>query len=141
MISPRPYPSLWTPPPSAHGTPSWERVWGLGTLRRSMGPTQDAHASPGPRERDRRIVIASNRGPVAFERDEDGAVVMKRGQGGLVTALTGALNLFGGLWVASAMSEEDRVQAGRGRLPATVDEGAPHYDVRYLAFDDRTYDG
>ena len=42
----------------------------------------------------RQLVVASNRGPVSFERDEgDGDYVARRGQGGLVTALTGALSM------------------------------------------------
>src|SRR5882672_9495581 len=35
------------------------------------------------------IVVASNRGPVSFERDESGTLVAQRGAGGLVTALSG----------------------------------------------------
>ena len=35
------------------------------------------------------IVVASNRGPVRFERDEDGKLVARRGSGGLVTVLGG----------------------------------------------------
>lgn len=86
-----------------------------------------------------RIIVASNRGPVSFVKDEAGAVVPKRGTGGLVTALTGALEVSGGLWVASAMTEEDRRQAAGGQLQ--VPDGGSSYDVRYLAFDPDTYDG
>jgi trehalose 6-phosphate synthase len=83
------------------------------------------------------IVIASNRGPVSFVR-EDGEVVAKRGAGGLASALTGALQRSGGLWIASAMTEEDRERAKEGwfGLPA---DGAK-YSLRYLAFDPGTYD-
>lgn len=86
----------------------------------------------------RRVVIASNRGPVSFVRDERGQVVPTRGAGGLVTALTGALEAAGGLWIASAMSEEDRAQVERG----AIDVGAEgvSYAVRHLAFDAEEYD-
>ncbi len=88
----------------------------------------------------RQIVIASNRGPISFVRDEDdGELVPTRGSGGLVTALTGALQASGGLWIASAMTDEDREQAGRGRLAVSLDDAS--YDVRYLAFDEEEYDG
>src|SRR5437588_12771084 len=40
---------------------------------------------------ERPLVVASNRGPISFERGEDGELVERRGAGGLVTALTGAL--------------------------------------------------
>src|SRR5437870_1679128 len=58
----------------------------------------------------RQVVIASNRGPVSFAR-EDNELVVRRGGGGLVTALTGALQRSGGLWVAVAMSAEVRKEA------------------------------
>ena len=37
------------------------------------------------------LVVASNRGPVSFERGEDGKLVAHRGSGGLVTVLGGVL--------------------------------------------------
>jgi trehalose 6-phosphate synthase len=89
--------------------------------------------------RGRAVVIASNRGPVSFVRDADGRVVPKRGAGGLVAALTGALQLSGGLWLASAMTEADREHAGAGGH--SIGSGGAAYQVRYLAFDPHTYDG
>ncbi len=87
---------------------------------------------------ERPIIVASNRGPVAFSRDESGRIVPKRGGGGLVTALTAALQRTGGLWVASAMSALDREQAGGGRL-SVASEGST-FDVRYLSFEPRLYE-
>jgi trehalose 6-phosphate synthase len=83
------------------------------------------------------IVIASNRGPVSFVR-EDGAVVARRGAGGLVSALTGALQRSGGLWIASAMTGEDRERAKSGRV--AFPGNGTKYSLRYLAFDPETYD-
>lgn len=88
--------------------------------------------------RRRRLVIASNRGPVTFVRDESGGLAPRRGAGGLVTALLGALQASAGLWVASAMTDEDREQAARGRV-AMGEAGAP-YSLRSLAFDPDRYD-
>lgn len=85
-----------------------------------------------------RILVASNRGPVSFVRGDDGEVRAKRGAGGLVTALTGAIAQAGGLWIASAMTEEDRERAGDGRFEVTVED--THQALRYLAFDPGTYD-
>jgi trehalose 6-phosphate synthase len=62
------------------------------------------------------------------------------GVGGLVTALTGALQLSGGLWVAAAMTDEDRARAREGRLHADTRGGGPAYDLRYLAFPADVYD-
>jgi trehalose 6-phosphate synthase len=117
-------------------------------------PRGEALLGPG-----RHIVVASNRGPVSFTRSPDGDVVMRRGAGGLVSALTGALQRSGGLWVASAMTPEDRLQAGRRHLAMEPEEAGPDvlaagdggeddgasvhrlpYDVRLLAFDPAAYD-
>ena len=53
------------------------------------------------------LVIVSNRGPAQFERDAAGNRTVRRGGGGLVTALTGLVRHRKALWVASAMTEED----------------------------------
>jgi trehalose 6-phosphate synthase len=86
----------------------------------------------------RRVLIASNRGPISFVKGADGRIVPKRGQGGLVTALTGVLQADGGLWIASAMSAEDRSKAGE---PFEVEGGSTRYSLQYLAFDPDTYAG
>jgi trehalose 6-phosphate synthase len=91
----------------------------------------------GTVQTEREIVIASNRGPVSFVR-EDGEVVAKRGAGGLVSALTGALQRSGGLWIASAMSEEDRERA-KDPWVDLPGNGAK-FSLRYLAFAPETYD-
>jgi trehalose 6-phosphate synthase len=91
----------------------------------------------------RGVVVASNRGPVTFVRDDAGQVTAKRGAGGLVTALSGALSAAGGLWIASAMTDEDRRRADQGRFE--VEAGGADYRLRYLSFDpdlfDRYYNG
>jgi trehalose 6-phosphate synthase len=90
---------------------------------------------------DRPVIVAANRGPVTFERDEDGELVARRGAGGLVTALVGALQEAGGLWVAAAMSDGDREMAARsdgGRIDMAA-FGAS-YQVRYLDIEPDVYD-
>ena len=79
---------------------------------------------------DPEIVIASNRGPVSFVREE-GEVVAKRGAGGLVTALVGALQRSGGRWIASAMTDEDRKLADAGWLDMAAN--GDKYWLRFLA--------
>lgn len=53
------------------------------------------------------IIIASNRGPFSFRKKGRGFSV-ERGAGGLVTALSALAERHDVLWVASAMSEDDR---------------------------------
>lgn len=86
--------------------------------------------------------MASNRGPVTFERGEDGTLEARRGAGGLVTALLGAMSRVGGLWVAAAISEADRELArgpGGGRMRMASPSGT--YEVRLLDVPPERYDG
>jgi trehalose 6-phosphate synthase len=85
----------------------------------------------------RRVLIASNRGPVSFLRDGE-HLVASRGAGGLVAALSGAMQRTGGTWISSAISELDAEVAARGPIDA-AEVGAPS-PLRYLTFDAETYD-
>lgn len=86
------------------------------------------------------LIVASNRGPVTFDRGADGELEPQRGSGGLVTALTGALQEVEGVWVAAAMSDADRevARSSGGRV-----EGAAQgfgYRLRYLDIPPDAYD-
>jgi trehalose 6-phosphate synthase len=85
------------------------------------------------------IVLVSNRGPVTFE--SDGSV--RRGTGGLVTALTGLASHREVTWIASAMTEEDVLMAQRhnGRaFPVKAPDGDSEYLVKLVASDPDAYD-
>ncbi|MBA3476049.1 MAG: trehalose-6-phosphate synthase, partial [Actinobacteria bacterium] len=56
----------------------------------------------------RKLIVVSNRGPLAFALDADGARVARRGAGGLVTALAPLVSRHDVTWIASALSDEDR---------------------------------
>ena len=89
------------------------------------------------------IIVASNRGPLTFERaPKGGDLQARRGSGGLVTALSSALIEAEGVWVAAAMSEGDRemVAASKG---GRIDhaEGDVRYRLRYLDIPPDLYDG
>lgn len=56
-----------------------------------------------------RLIIATNRGPVEFEISKERKLKARRGAGGVVTALTGALSQMPATWVALAMTEGDRL--------------------------------
>ncbi len=91
---------------------------------------------------DQRLVIASNRGPAQFELGEDGERVMRRGGGGLVTALAGLVAHRGVLWVASAMTDED-VEVAREAEgePVEIDLDGVSYDVLMVESDPAAYEG
>jgi trehalose 6-phosphate synthase len=89
----------------------------------------------------RPLVLLSNRGPATFERDETGALVARRGGGGLVTALTGLLRQRDALWIASAMTEEDvEVSREHGERGFDVDVEGIDYRIRLVASDPDAYD-
>jgi trehalose 6-phosphate synthase len=88
----------------------------------------------------RPLIVVSNRGPVTFGRAADGARVATRGAGGLATALRGLLARHDVTWIASALSDEDRVVAADGDGLVPDDAGAP-CRLRLLAHDPVAYDG
>ncbi|HEX4324628.1 MAG TPA: trehalose-6-phosphate synthase, partial [Gaiellaceae bacterium] len=74
-------------------------------------------------------------------RDADGQRVPRRGGGGVVTALGGLLGHHEVTWVASTMSEEDRIVAAEsgGSFAEETADGAP-YRLRLVAHDPAAYD-
>lgn len=61
----------------------------------------------------RRLILASNRGPVEYYLTQDKQLQARRGSGGVVTAL-GSLSQYVEVdWIASAMGEGDRLVAQR----------------------------
>ncbi|HEX9123284.1 MAG TPA: trehalose-6-phosphate synthase [Actinomycetota bacterium] len=97
-----------------------------------MNPRTSAFDAP--------LIVASNRGPVTFERDEHGELSPRRGSGGLVTALLGALQEAKGLWVATAMSEGDREMVARSDGRVDMGDYGSSYRLRYLDVPAETYD-
>src|SRR3712207_4012875 len=84
------------------------------------------------------LILVSNRGPVTFGPGGE----VKRGTGGLVTALTGLASHREVTWIASAMSDEDVVKAEEnGGRPFKVDSPAGGSDqVRLVASEQTAYD-
>jgi trehalose 6-phosphate synthase len=84
------------------------------------------------------LVLVSNRGPVTYQ--EDGS--LKRGTGGLVTALTGLASHRDAIWIASAMTDADvehtRAHGGHPFEVESPDGGT--YHVRFVASDPEAYD-
>jgi trehalose 6-phosphate synthase len=84
------------------------------------------------------LVLVSNRGPVTFQ--PDGSV--RRGTGGLVTALIGLASHREVTWVASAMTDEDVDASERhgGRpFPVQAPDGGD-YSVKLVASDPDAYE-
>ena len=91
-------------------------------------------------ERDQPLIIVSNRGPAQFERD-GGTRTVRRGGGGLVTALSGLVSHRDALWIASAMTDEDiAVSAENGGRPVELSIDGIDYRVCFVESDPDAYD-
>jgi trehalose 6-phosphate synthase len=64
--------------------------------------------TPQPQDSNPLIVIASNRGPFSFTPKNDGEFEVKRGTGGLVTALAALAERHDVMWIAAALDKGDR---------------------------------
>jgi trehalose 6-phosphate synthase len=84
------------------------------------------------------LVLVSNRGPVTFQ--DDGSV--RRGTGGLVTALTGLASHRDAVWIASSLSEGDERRAAEadGRPFSVQSPAGGEYEVRLVVSDPDAYD-
>src|SRR2546421_4459165 len=87
---------------------------------------------------DRPLVLVSNRGPVTFGPDGE----IRRGTGGLVTALIGLASHREVTWIASAMTDEDVEAAERtdGRPFSVSAPDGGEYRVKLVASDNTAYD-
>ena len=84
------------------------------------------------------LVLVSNRGPVTFQPGGE----VKRGTGGLVTALIGLASHRDVTWIASAMTDEDVAMSERydgHAFPVRAPEGQ-EYQVKLVASDPEAYD-
>jgi trehalose 6-phosphate synthase len=77
----------------------------------------------------RKLIVVSNRGPLTFARDGP----PQRSSGGLATALRSLLQHHDVTWIASAMSEGDRANAGE----ALEQDG---YRLHFVAHEEQAYD-
>jgi trehalose 6-phosphate synthase len=84
------------------------------------------------------LVLVSNRGPVTFQ--DDGSV--KRGTGGLVTALTGLASHRDAVWIASALTDGDARKAheAEGKSFTVNSPAGGEYQVRLVVSDPDAYD-
>ena len=88
----------------------------------------------------RRLILASNRGPVEHQMTPDGVPEGRRGSGGVVTAFNSLTQLAKFTWVASAMGEGDRVVSQNGAGPSIKSPLPGHkISLRYVVTPRRVY--
>jgi trehalose 6-phosphate synthase len=89
----------------------------------------------------RRLIVASNRGPIVFGHADDGSRTTRRGGGGLVTALAGLVSSHDVSWIASAVTDGDReVARERPESFEERDRAGHAFRLRLLAHDPLDYD-
>ena len=89
----------------------------------------------------RRLIVASNRGPIVYGHAADGSRTTRRGGGGLVTALSGLVAGHDVTWIASAVTDGDReVALESERSFEEHDRAGNAFRLRLLAHDPLDYD-
>jgi trehalose 6-phosphate synthase len=88
---------------------------------------------------DRRLIIATNRGPVTFAAGSDGSLRARRGSGGLVTALGQVGRHVPITWISAAMSESDRRAAADPKLLRSA-SGGENVRLRFASVDRAVYE-
>jgi trehalose 6-phosphate synthase len=83
-------------------------------------------ASGMPEAGEMEILLASNRGPTSFARDDNGTLSARPGAGGLVSALSGLPAQARSVWVCAALSDADRA-AVRAAPDGRLDRVAARY--------------
>lgn len=90
----------------------------------------------------KRLIIATNRGPVEYYVTKNNTLQSRRGTGGVVTALIDAGSQMEMSWVAMAMTEGDRLavkeaRQHQGRLPSPINGQNVH--LHYVAIPKAAY--
>jgi trehalose 6-phosphate synthase len=91
----------------------------------------------------RALIIAANRGPVTFERDDEGELNYERGEGGLVTALLGMCRHTDATWISCAQTDADAEWGGGDVRLGENDEDKGDsgvISVQFLTPDPSVYD-
>ena len=88
----------------------------------------------------RRLIIATNRGPISFAAAADGSLRPRRGSGGLVTALAGVRRHVPVTWVAAAMGDGDRRAAADRDLLRRTAGPDDALRLRFVVADRAVYD-
>ncbi len=83
--------------------------------------------------RDKFVIVASNRGPVEFRRDERGEIKAYRGAGGVVTAMSNALLATDAIWISCSRTKEDEtVSSSAPRGVIGMPQENPQYWVKFI---------
>jgi trehalose 6-phosphate synthase len=90
---------------------------------------------------DKEIIVASNRGPVLFKRDEKGIIELIRGAGGIVGSMIPFMKKTHGKWVSSAIGECDHEMNNKYDCKVPIPLENPEYYLQFIKTDEDIYNG
>ena len=85
------------------------------------------------------IIVASNRGPVVFEKDDNGKIELIRGAGGIVGSMIPFLKKTHGKWVSSAIGEYDQYVNDKYNSKVPIPLEDPEYYVQFIKTEEDIY--
>ena len=88
----------------------------------------------------RPLILVSNRGPVGFVADEDGVLHAERSGGGLVTALTGLIDIVPAEWISAAIEPGDFRVAHDAEGPFPIPDAGTSTTGRFVVIDPDVYE-
>ncbi len=88
----------------------------------------------------RPLILVSNRGPVGFIEDGAGGVEAVRSGGGLVTALTGLIDIVPALWISAAIEDGDFRVAADADGPFPIPGSGTSTSGRFVVIDPEVYE-
>jgi trehalose 6-phosphate synthase len=89
---------------------------------------------------DRPLILVSNRGPVGFIEGDDGRVMPERSGGGLVTALTGLIDIVPAMWISAAIEPGDFRVAAESHGAFPIPEAGISTTGRFVVMDPEVYE-
>jgi trehalose 6-phosphate synthase len=91
---------------------------------------------------DRKLIIASNRGPVEYHWNEENSTLeARRGAGGVVTAVSAASKYTNPVWIACALTDGDRKLASQTAGGcADWSEGDQRYRLKFIVPEKKEFD-
>jgi trehalose 6-phosphate synthase len=89
---------------------------------------------------ERPIILVSNRGPVGFVDDGQGGLKVVRSGGGLVTALSGLINLVPAVWISAAIEDGDARVAAEGDGAFAIPGDGVDTTGRFVVIDPEVYE-
>lgn len=88
---------------------------------------------------DKEIIVASNRGPVVFNRNNEKEIELIRGAGGIVGSMIPFLKETHGTWVSSAIGECDHYMNDKYHDKVPVPLENPEYYVQFIKSEEEVY--